>query len=180
MNQNDRIRGTTVVAVKKDGRVAMAADGQVTAGDTVIKSGANKLRTLYDGNVLAGFAGRTADAITLFELFEEKLKDSSGNLLKAAISLAKEWRTDKRLRSLDALLLVADREHILLLSGGGDVISPDGDVMAIGSGGPYATAAATTLLKHTRMGPKKIAEEAIRIAASLCIYTNDNINVVEL
>ncbi len=172
--------GTTILVVKRSSKVAMAGDGQITMGDTIIKKGAHKIRTLYNGSVLAGFAGRTADAITLFELFEEKLKDTAGNLLKASISLAKEWRTDKRLRHLEALMLVADKKNILLVSGDGDVIAPDGDVMAIGSGGPYAVAAATALLKHTKMGAKRIVEEAMKIAASICIYTNENIEVVEL
>lgn len=171
------IRATTILAVLRDGRLAMAGDGQVTFGDTVMKHKAVKIRTLYHGRVLAGFAGAVADALTLFEKFEGQLEQHHGNLRRAAVELAKQWRTDKFLRPLEAQLVVADAEQLLLLSGEGEVIEPDEGVLAIGSGGEYALAAAQALMSHTDMGADRIAEAAMRIAANLCIYTNDQITL---
>jgi ATP-dependent HslUV protease subunit HslV len=171
------IRSTTVLAVRKDGQVAIAADGQVSMGETVVKQGAKKLRRLYNGKILAGFAGTTADAFTLFERFEIKLEQYNGNLLRSAVELTKEWRTDKYLRRLEALLLVADDKVSLVISGGGDVLEPDDEVIAIGSGGGYAQAAARALIRHTSLSAREIAEEALKIAADICIYTNDRITV---
>jgi ATP-dependent HslUV protease subunit HslV len=175
-----KIHSTTVICVRRDGKVSMAADGQVTLDKTILKHGAKKLRRLGDGAVLAGFAGATADAFTLFERFEGKLKDFSRNLSRAAVELAKDWRTDRYLRRLEALLIVADAERTLILSGTGDVVEPDEGVAAIGSGGPYAQAAASALLKHSQLGARQIAEESLRIAAKICIYTNETITVEEL
>ena len=175
-----RIRSTTVVCVRKDGKVAMGADGQVTLDKTVLKHGAKKLRRLGEGKVLAGFAGATADAFTLFERFEGKLKDFSRNLSRAAVELAKDWRTDRFLRRLEALLIVADAERTLILSGTGDVVEPDEGVAAIGSGGPYAQAAALALLEHSTLGARQITEQALRIAGRICIYTNDQLTFEEL
>lgn len=169
------VRATTILAVRRNGQVAMAGDGQVTVGDAVMKHTARKIRLLRDGAVLAGFAGSTADALTLFEKFEAQLEKYQGNLRKAAVELTKEWRTDKYLRRLEAMLIVADSEQILVLSGDGDVIEPDGGVMAIGSGGNYAQAAARALLEHTTLAAADIARSSMKIAASLCIYTNDQI-----
>ncbi|MDR2820595.1 MAG: ATP-dependent protease subunit HslV [Desulfovibrio sp.] len=167
---------TTVLLVKKNGCIAMAGDGQVTMGQSMImKHSAKKVRRLHEGQVLAGFAGATADAFTLFEIFEAKLKQLRGNLLRAAVEMTKEWRKDKYLRRLEAMLLVADREHLLVLSGTGDVIEPDDDVAAIGSGGPYALSAARALLRHSDLNALDVAREAMRIAAEICIYTNDQI-----
>lgn len=169
---------TTILVVRKDGRVAMAGDGQVTLGQaTVMKHTAQKVRRLHEGRILAGFAGATADAFTLFELFEAKLKENRGNLLRAAVEMTKDWRKDKYLRKLEAMLLLADSEHLLLLSGNGDVIEPDGDVAAIGSGGSYALAAARALLGHSQLGAEEIAREAMHIAADICVYTNDRLTV---
>lgn len=176
----ERVRSTTVLAVRRDGKTAIAADGQITIGDTVVKEGAKKLRRLSDGKVVAGFAGSTADAQALFGRFEAKLQEYRGNLERAAVELAKEWRTDRALRRLDALLVVADKDHILLLSGNGDLIEPDDGLLAIGSGGPYALAAARALIQHTTLPATSIAEEAMRIAAAICIYTNDRILLEEL
>ena len=175
-----RIRSTTVVCVRRDGKVAMGADGQVTLDKTVLKHGAKKLRRLGDGKVLAGFAGATADAFTLFERFEGKLKDFSRNLARAGVELAKDWRTDRFLRRLEALLIVADAERTLILSGTGDVVAPDEGVAAIGSGGPYAQAAASALLGHSTLNARQITEESLRIAGRICIYTNDQISIEEL
>jgi ATP-dependent HslUV protease subunit HslV len=169
-----RIRSTTVLAVRRDGHVVLGGDGQVTMGNTVVKGTARKIRRLTDGRVLAGFAGSAADGITLFEKFETKLKETSGNLTRAAVELAKDWRTDRVLRRLEALLLVADRERTFILSGTGDVIEPDTDAAAIGSGGPYALAAARALLEATALPAREIAERALRIAGQICIYTNEN------
>lgn len=180
MSEWKDLHGTTVIAVRRGERVAIAGDGQVSLGKTVVKHGARKVRRLHEGKVLAGFAGSTADAFTLFERFEVKLKDYSGNLLRAAVDLAKDWRTDRMLRRLEALLVVADRTRTLLLTGAGDVIDPDGGVVAIGSGGPYAQAAATALLAHTDLEVATIARESLRIAADICIYTNQNIHLEEL
>jgi ATP-dependent HslUV protease subunit HslV len=174
------VRSTTVLAVRRDGRTAIAADGQVTLGDTVLKQGARKLRRLAEGKVVAGFAGSTADAQALFARFETKLQEFRGNLERAAVELAKDWRTDRALRRLDALLVVADKDHILLLSGTGDLIEPDDGLLAIGSGGPFALAAARALIQHTTLPATSIAEEAMRVAASICVYTNDRILLEEL
>jgi ATP-dependent HslUV protease subunit HslV len=175
-----RIRSTTVLAVRRGGKVAIAGDGQITMGNTVVKRTARKIRRLHDDKVLAGFAGSAADGITLFEKFEAKLKASNGNLLRAAVELAKDWRTDRVLRRLEALLLVADKEKMLLLSGTGDVIEPDGDAASIGSGGPYALAAARALLDATELSARDIAERAMKIAGEICIYTNTQQAIEEL
>jgi ATP-dependent HslUV protease subunit HslV len=169
------IRGTTIICVRKEGRVAMAGDGQVTLNNTVMKHTARKIRRMYDQKILAGFAGSTADAFTLFEKFESKVQEHRGNLPKAAVALAKDWRTDQILRKLEALLIVADSETTLVLSGAGDVIEPDDGIAAIGSGGCYALAAARALLGHSSLDAREIAEQALRIAADICIYTNDRI-----
>ncbi len=172
---------TTICCVRKDGKTAIAGDGQVTFGQAAIMKGnARKIRKLHHGQVLAGFAGSVADAFTLFEKFEEKLDAYSGNLQRAAVELAKEWRTDKILRKLEALLLVADKETMLMLSGNGEVIEPEGAVMAIGSGGFYALSAARAMVKHTSLSASEIAQEALSIAADICVYTNHNIKVEEL
>jgi len=179
-----RIRSTTVLCVRRNGKVVMAADGQVTLGSAVMKSGAKKLRRLYQDKVLAGFAGSTADAFSLFARFEGKLEQFAGNLPRAAVELAKDWRTDKLLRQLEALLLVADKEHMYLLGGNGDVIEPDmtgdGAIMTIGSGGSFAQAAAQALLENTSLSAREIVEKSMKIAAEICIYTNSNIAVEEL
>ena len=174
------LHGTTVVAVRKGDKVVIGGDGQVSLGNTIMKNGARKVRRLHEGKVIAGFAGSTADAFTLFERFEAKLKDSSGNLLRAAVELAKDWRTDRLLRRLEALLIVADKTKTLLLTGSGDVIEPDTGVLAIGSGGAYAQAAATALLLHSPLEAAEIVKESLRIAADICIYTNQNITIEEL
>src|SRR6516162_2738619 len=171
--------GTTILGVRRNGAIALGGDGQVTLGNTVMKGSAHKVRRLADGKVLAGFAGGTADAFTLFERFEGKL-EKYGNLTRAAIELAKDWRSDRYLRRLEALLLVADPGKVLVISGNGDVIEPDYDVAAIGSGGPYALAAATALIRHTKMSARQIAEEAMKIAGDTCIYTNDQVTYEEL
>ena len=172
---------TTIVAVRQKGKTAIAGDGQVTFGQSAImKSTARKVRRLYHGKVVAGFAGSVADAFTLFEKFEAKLEEFNGNLMRASVELAKEWRTDRVLRKLEALLLVADAETLLMISGGGEVIEPDGDVAAIGSGGFYALAAARALGKHTDMAAAEIAKEALTLAADICVFTNHNIKVEEL
>ncbi|MCX8119140.1 MAG: ATP-dependent protease subunit HslV [Desulfobacterota bacterium] len=178
--QASRAHGTTVLCVRHKGKVVMAGDGQVSLGDTVMKHTAKKVRRLYHDKVLAGFAGATADAFTLFAKFEEKLEQYNGNLLRAAVELAKEWRTDRVLRRLEALLLIADQERSLVISGNGDVIEPDDGVTAIGSGGPYAHAAAKALTQFSDLDARAIAEEAMKIAASICIYTNDRILIEEL
>ncbi|MBM4349522.1 MAG: ATP-dependent protease subunit HslV [Deltaproteobacteria bacterium] len=175
-----RIKGTTILCVRHKGKVVMAGDGQVTLEHTVMKHTARKVRRIYQDRVLAGFAGATADAFTLFAKFEEKLEQYNGNLLRAAVELAKDWRTDRILRRLEALLIIADREHSLVISGNGDVIEPDDGVTAIGSGGPYAHAAAKALIEFSDLDARAIAEEAMKIAASICIYTNDRIILEEL
>ncbi|RJQ53849.1 MAG: ATP-dependent protease subunit HslV [Nitrospiraceae bacterium] len=172
--------GTTVLCVRKDGKVAIGGDGQVTLGQTVLKHNAKKIRKMYNNTVLAGFAGATADAFTLFEKFEGKLETYRGNIARAAVELAKDWRTDKILRRLEALLIVADKEHSLIISGNGDVIEPEDGIAAIGSGGPYAQAAAKALTQHTLMGPRNIVEEAMKITSRICIYTNESISIEEL
>jgi len=174
------IRSTTVLCVRRDGKVVMAGDGQVTLGEGIIKHSARKIRRLYQDKILAGFAGSTADAFSLFARFESKLEQYHGNLGRAAVELAKDWRTDKMLRALEALLLVADQEQTFLISGQGDVIEPDSGIAAIGSGGPYATAAATALCEHTKLPARQIAEEAMKIAGKICIYTNDRVTIEEL
>ena len=173
-------QATTIVAVKRDGRVAIAGDGQVTIENVIMKASAKKIRRMHEGKVLAGIAGSVADAYTLSDKFEAKLDESHGNILRAVREFAKEWRTDRILRRLEALMIVADKEHLLVLSGSGEVIEPDDDVAAIGSGGGFALAAARALLRHTDLEPEKIVEEALRIAASICVYTNDNISVESL
>ncbi|MDD1652707.1 MAG: ATP-dependent protease subunit HslV [Methanomicrobiales archaeon] len=178
MNKN--VRGTTVVAVRKGDQVAIAGDGQITTGDVVLKHGAKKVRTLYHDQVIAGFAGSVADALTLFERFEMELDKYGGQLRRSAIELAKEWRTDRVLRRLEAWLVVADPKEMLVLSGEGDVIEPDEDVVAIGSGGGYAQAAAKALLQHSDLSAEEIARTSMEIAASICIYTNDQITLVSL
>ena len=174
------IRSTTVLSIRRNGSVVLAGDGQVTLGESVIKHTAKKIRRLYNDKILAGFAGSTADAFTLFSRFESKLEQHHGNLGRGAVELAKDWRTDKFLRHLEALLLVCDKEQTFLLSGQGDVIEPDGGVAAIGSGGPYAQAAAEALARHTELSARKIAEEAMKIAGKMCIYTNDAVTIEEL
>ncbi len=174
------IRGTTILAVRKDGQTVMAGDGQVSMDKVVLKHKARKVRTLLDGKVLAGFAGSTADALTLFEKFEGKLKEYSGSLTRSAVELAKDWRTDRILRRLEALLLIADQEQILLISGTGDVIEPDGGVMAIGSGGPYALAAARALVEHSKLPANEVVAEAMKIAGEICVFTNNEIVLEQL
>lgn len=172
--------GTTVLLVRRDGQVALAADGQVTLGDTVLKNTARKLRRLHNGQVLAGFAGSTADAFSLFSRFEDKIEEFRGNLRRAAVDLARDWRTDKALRHLEALLVVTDRECAFLISGDGDVIEPDDGIIGIGSGGPYALAAARALLGFTDLAAPEIAREALRIAAGICVFTNSEITLETL
>lgn len=173
-------RSTTVIAVRKDGKIAMAGDGQVTLGETVMKPNAKKVRRIYEGKILAGFAGATADAFTLLERFENRVKEYSGDLVRSAVELAKDWRTDKALRNLQALLLVADSEKTLLISGTGDVIEPADDVLAIGSGGNYAYAAALAYMEQGSLTAREIAEKSLAIAGRICIYTNESITVEEL
>jgi ATP-dependent HslUV protease subunit HslV len=175
-----KTRSTTVLVVRAGGKVVMGSDGQVTMGQTVVKSTARKLRRLGDGKIVAGFAGSAADGLTLFEKFEGKLKEASGNLMRAAVELAKDWRTDRVLRRLEALLLVADHEHILMLSGTGDIIEPDTDVAAIGSGGNFALAAARALMAETKLSAREIVERSLGIAAEICVYTNTNFVFEEL
>ena len=175
-----RIRSTTVLCVRRNGKVVMASDGQVTMGDHVIKQSARKIRRLYQDKVLAGFAGSTADAFSLFGRFEAKLEQFAGNLGRAAVELAKDWRTDKSLRQLEALLLVADKKQMYLLSGNGDVIEPDNSVAAIGSGGPYALSAARALMDYTEMDSRQIVDAAMKIAGQTCIYTNETFTIEEL
>lgn len=179
-NNNDKFHATTILAIRHREHVAFGGDGQVTVGQTVMKQGAVKIRKLRDGKVLAGFAGSTADAFTLFEKFEKKLDEYSGNLTRAAVELAKEWRMDKFLRRLEALLVVADQQNLLTLSGNGDVIEPDDGVTAIGSGGPFALAAARALALNTKLSAREIVEKAMKIAADICIYTNQHITIEEL
>src|SRR5467141_621287 len=175
-----QLHGTTVLCVRKENKVVLIADGQVTMGDHVMKHTARKTRRLFNDKVIAGFTGSTADAISLFERFEGKLQEHSGNLQKAAVELAKEWRKDRALRHLEALLIVADAKSTFLLSGNGDVIEPDDGLCAIGSGGPFALSAARALVKHTKLGAKEIAQEAMRIASEICIFTNGNFTLEEL
>jgi ATP-dependent HslUV protease subunit HslV len=179
MNPHLRIHATTILAVRRDGRVAMGGDGQVSVGDTVMKNTAQKVRLLRGGRVVAGFAGAAADALTLFEKFEEKLERYPGNVPRAAVELAKDWRSDRVLRRLEALLAVADRDHGFVISGDGELIEPDDGVLAIGSGGAYALAAARALVQSTDLDPKELVRRALTIAGEICIYTNTNIVVVE-
>ncbi len=180
MNELTSLHGTTIIAVRKNGKTAIAGDGQVTVGATVMKHNAKKVRKMYNDKVLAGFAGATADAFTLFEKFESKLEQYHGNLTRAAVELAKDWRTDKVLRRLEALMIVADHERSFILSGNGDVIEPESGVASIGSGGPYALAAARALLDHTKLDARTLVEEAMKIAGDICIYTNKEITIEEL
>ena len=177
---NQKIRGTTILSVRKAGQGVMAADGQVTLENTIVKQKAKKVRFMYNDQVLVGFAGATADAFSLFEKLEGKLEKYNGSLPRAAVELAKDWRTDKILRRLEALLLAMDREHTLILSGNGDVIEPDEEVAAIGSGGPYALAAASALMAHSTLDAKSIAMESMKIAASICVYTNEEFEMKSL
>ncbi|HDI52404.1 HslU--HslV peptidase proteolytic subunit [candidate division KSB1 bacterium] len=170
-----KIRSTTILGVKRDGVVAIGGDGQVSVGNTIMKANARKIRKMHNGTILAGFAGAAADAFTLFEKFESKLEHFHGNLYRSAVELAKEWRTDKFLRRLEALLAVMDREHALIISGTGEIVEPDDNVVAIGSGGPYALAAARALLKYTDLSAPEIVREALQITASICVFTNDKI-----
>ena len=180
MKLGERLRSTAVVAIHRDGVVAMAADGQVTVGETVVKSGAEKVRRIAKGKAVVGFAGGAADALSLLERLEAKLEAHPGNVRRAAVELARDWRTDRILRRLEALLLVGDGETLLVVSGNGDVIEPDDGIAAIGSGGSYALAAARALARHTSLDPEAIAREALQIASEICIYTNDQIQVVSL
>jgi len=174
------IRSTTILGIRHKGDVAMAGDGQVTLGDTILKTGARKIRKMYNNSIVVGFAGATADALTLFEKFETKLEQFNGNLSRSVVELAKDWRTDRYLRRLYAQLAVMDKENSYLISGTGDVIEPDDDIIALGSGGPYALAAARALVKHTNLNAKQIVEEAMKIAGGICIYTNTNLVIEEL
>ena len=174
------IRGTTILAVRHNGRITVAGDGQVTLDTTILKHGARKVRRLYNDEVIVGFAGATADAFTLFERFDQKLEQYNGNLLRAAVELTKDWRTDRVLRHLEALMIAVNKDHSLIISGNGDVIEADDEVMAIGSGGPYALTAARALLRHSDLTATEIAREAMKIAAEICIYTNDHITIEEI
>jgi ATP-dependent HslUV protease subunit HslV len=174
------IKSTTILAVKHKGKITVAGDGQVTLDTTILKRGARKVRRLYNNEVIVGFAGATADAFTLFDRFDQKLEQYSGNLLRAAVELTKDWRTDRILRHLEALMIAVSKNYSLIISGNGDVIESDDDVMAIGSGGPYAQAAARALVRHSDLSSTQIAREAMRIASEICIYTNDNLTVEEL
>ena len=173
------LHGTTIIAVKKDDKVAIGGDGQVTLGDRIFKSKSQKIRTLYNGEILAGFAGATADAFTLFERFEIKLKEFKGNLKKAAVELAKEWRSDKYLRRLEAMIIAADTNNVYIISGTGDVVEPDDNIAVIGSGGAYALSAARALVQFSDLSAYQIVEEALKIAADICIYTNHNRTILE-
>ncbi len=174
------VQSTTIICVRHKGRVAIAGDGQVTLGQTILKQKASKIRSLYKGKVLAGFAGATSDAFALFSRFEQKLEEYRGNLSRAAIELAKDWRLDKALRRLEALLIVANKDISFLISGTGDVVEPDDGIIAIGSGGPFALAAARALISHTQFSAREIAEEALKISSGICVYTNNQITIEEL
>ncbi|RKY88130.1 HslU--HslV peptidase proteolytic subunit [candidate division KSB1 bacterium] len=178
--KSQKSRSTTIISIIHNGEVALGGDGQVTVGETIVKHGSKKVRKIYNDKVLVGFAGTAADAFTLFDKFERKLEQYKGNLYRSAVELAKEWRTDKILRRLEALLAVADSENVLMISGNGDVIEPDDGIVAIGSGAPYALAAARVLKKHTNLSAKEIVMESMKIASSICIYTNDKIIVEEI
>ncbi|MCK9329105.1 MAG: ATP-dependent protease subunit HslV [Candidatus Cloacimonetes bacterium] len=174
-----QMHGTTIIAVKKENQISIGGDGQVTLGNTIFKAKSQKIRTLYNGDILAGFAGATADAFTLFEKFEIKLKEYKGNLKRSAVELAKEWRSDKYLRRLEAMIIAVDKENMYILSGTGDVIEPDDDIAVIGSGGTYALAAARALVKFSDLNAKQIVEESLKITADICIYTNHNLTILE-
>ncbi|MBN1471258.1 MAG: ATP-dependent protease subunit HslV [Syntrophaceae bacterium] len=174
------IRGTTILAVKRNGRITVAGDGQVTLDTTILKHGARKVRRLYNNEVIVGFAGATADAFTLFDRFDQKLDQYNGNLLRAAVELTKDWRTDRVLRHLEALMIAVNKDNALIISGNGDVIEADDDVMAIGSGGPFALTAARALLRHSDLSATEIAREAMKIASEVCIYTNDHVTIEEI
>jgi ATP-dependent HslUV protease subunit HslV len=176
----NQVKSTTVICVKHKGKVVIGGDGQVSLGNTVLKHGAKKTRRLYNGKVLAGFAGSTSDAFSLFQRFEGKLEEYNGNLSRASIELSKEWRTDKVLRRLEAMLIVADNEKLFILSGSGDIIEPDEDILAIGSGGPYAQSAATALKRFSDLSAREIVEKSLQIARDICIYTNSNFTIEEL
>ena len=176
----ENFHATTILCVRKNGQTVIGGDGQVTLGNTIMKGNARKVRKLYNDQVIAGFAGATADAFTLFERFEGQLEKNGGNLLRSAVELAKQWRTDRVMRRLEALLIVADRKTMLTISGNGDVIEPEGDFLAIGSGGAYAQAAAMALLKNSELSAREIVEEALRIAADICVYTNHNLTIEAL
>jgi ATP-dependent HslUV protease subunit HslV len=180
LTPKQRVRATTILSVRQNGHLAMGGDGQVTMGESVVKQNARKIRRLYSDKVLAGFAGSTADALSLFSRFEQKLEEYHGNLSRAVVELAKDWRTDKALRHLEALLVVADAKNTYLVSGNGDVIEPDDGIVAIGSGGPYALSAARALAKHTSLSPRAIVEEALHIAGQICIFTNEQLVIEEL
>jgi ATP-dependent HslUV protease subunit HslV len=180
MKTESVIRGTTVVSVRRDGQVAIGSDGQVTMNDTIVKAQAEKVRTMMDGKILAGFAGSVADALTLFEKFEAKLERHPGNLARAAVELAKEWRSDRYLRRLEALLAVADSDQSLLIAGSGEVIEPDDGILALGSGGPYALAAARALMQHSSLGAAEMVRASLQIAGDICVYSNSEITVLEL
>lgn len=175
-----KIRGTTIVAVRHNGKVAVAGDGQVTLDTTIMKHSARKVRRLFNNQVIVGFAGATADAFTLFDRFDQKLEQYNGNLLRAAVELTKDWRTDRVLRHLEALMIAVSRDYSLIISGNGDVLESDDGILAIGSGGPFALAAARALMKHSDLDARGIAEEAMRIASGICVYTNENVTVEEL
>ena len=179
INRSERVRSTTILAVRRNGEVALGGDGQVTVGQTVMKSNAQKVRSLRGGKLLAGFAGAAADAFTLFEKFEEKLERYPGNLPRAAVELAKDWRSDRVLRRLEALLAVADRDHGFIISGTGDIIEPDDGILAIGSGGSYALSSARALLENTNLPAREIVRKSLEIAGEICVYTNTNITVIE-
>jgi ATP-dependent HslUV protease subunit HslV len=180
VKEQEMFKGTTILCIRVNGKVAIGGDGQVTLGNTILKHNAKKVRTMYSDKILAGFSGATADALTLFEKFEGKLESYSGNITRAAVELAKDWRTDKILRRLEALLIVADIEHTFIISGTGDVIEPEVGVAAIGSGGPYAQAAARALIENTSLSARDIVEKAMNIASDICIYSNQNIVIEEL
>lgn len=175
-----KINSTTIIGIRKKGKAALGGDGQVSMGETIMKQSARKIRKIYHDKILVGFAGGVADSLTLFERFEKKLESFRGNLPRAVVELAKDWRTDKVLRRLEALLAIVDKKHSYIISGSGEVIEPDDGVVAIGSGGPYALAASRALLKYTDLEPKEIVEESIKIAASICVYTNEEINIETL
>lgn len=176
----ENYHGTTIVCVRKDGKTALGGDGQVSLGNTAIKHTAVKVRKIYNDKVGIGFAGATADALTLLDKFESKLEEYRGDIARAAVELARDWRTDKILRRLEALIIVADREFMFIISGSGDVIEPDDDILAVGSGGPYAQAAAKALMRNSQLDARSIVEHSLKIAAEICIYTNDNIKIEEL
>ena len=180
MKRSSKLRGTSILCVRRDGKLAMGGDGQVTMGESIFKQKARKIHRLYHDKILAGFAGSTADALALFTRFEQKLEEYHGNLSRAVVELAKDWRTDRALRHLEALLLVADEKSTYLVSGTGDVIEPDDGIVAIGSGGPYALAAARALAKHTHLSAREIVQEAMLLAGQICIFTNEQVVIEEL